>query len=58
MPTDSVTEDMPLTLTLLRKGYITRYLGERLAIGWHLKTLMRISFNVDDGHKEQFRFFT
>ena len=33
MPTGSITEDMLLTLALLRKGYITRYLNERLAIG-------------------------
>jgi len=33
MPTESVTEDMLLTLALLRRGYVTRYLGERLAIG-------------------------
>lgn len=39
MPTDSITEDMLLTLALLRKGYITRYLGERLAIGLAPETL-------------------
>ena len=33
LPTESITEDMLLTLTLLRKGYITRYLCERLAFG-------------------------
>ncbi len=33
MPTASITEDMLLTLAMLRKGYITRYLGERLAVG-------------------------
>lgn len=33
MPTGSVTEDMLLTLALKRKGYITRYLNERLAFG-------------------------
>jgi cellulose synthase (UDP-forming) len=33
LPTDSITEDMLLSLTLLRKGYITRYLCERLAFG-------------------------
>lgn len=33
MPTGSITEDMLLTLALLRKGYVTRYLNERLAIG-------------------------
>ncbi|OOY07146.1 cellulose synthase catalytic subunit [Thioclava sp. F36-7] len=33
LPTESITEDILLTLTLLRKGYVTRYLNERLAIG-------------------------
>jgi cellulose synthase (UDP-forming) len=33
LPTDSITEDMLLTMELLRKGYITRYLGEHLAYG-------------------------
>ncbi|MFQ5566808.1 MAG: glycosyltransferase family 2 protein, partial [Paracoccaceae bacterium] len=33
MPTVSITEDMLLTMTLLREGYVTRYLNERLAIG-------------------------
>jgi cellulose synthase (UDP-forming) len=33
LPTESITEDLLLTLTLLRKGYITRYLCERLAFG-------------------------
>ena len=33
LPTDSITEDMLLTLKLLRKGYVTRYLCERLAYG-------------------------
>lgn len=33
LPTGSITEDMLLTLALLRKGYVTRYLNERLAIG-------------------------
>jgi len=33
MPTGSITEDMLLTLAFLRKGYVTRFLGERLAIG-------------------------
>src|ERR1700733_14936951 len=33
LPTESITEDMLFTITLLRKGYITRYLCERLAIG-------------------------
>jgi cellulose synthase (UDP-forming) len=33
LPTDSITEDMLLSITLLRNGYITRYLCERLAFG-------------------------
>jgi cellulose synthase (UDP-forming) len=33
LPTGSITEDMLLTLTMLREGYITRYLCERLAFG-------------------------
>src|ERR1700756_343197 len=33
LPTDSITEDMLFSITLLRKGYITRYLCERLAVG-------------------------
>ncbi|MDH3666900.1 MAG: glycosyltransferase [Paracoccaceae bacterium] len=33
MPSGSITEDMLLTLALLRQGYVTRYLNERLAIG-------------------------
>ncbi|RYH00863.1 glycosyltransferase [Salipiger sp. IMCC34102] len=33
LPTESITEDMLLTLVMLRKGYITRYLNERLAVG-------------------------
>jgi cellulose synthase/poly-beta-1,6-N-acetylglucosamine synthase-like glycosyltransferase len=33
LPTDSITEDMLLTMALLRKGYVTRYLCERLAFG-------------------------
>lgn len=39
MPTDSVTEDMLLTLAMLRKGFVTRYLGERLALGLAPETL-------------------
>ncbi len=39
MPTDSITEDMLLTMAMLRKGLITRYLGERLAIGLAPETL-------------------
>jgi len=33
LPTASITEDQLLSLGLLRKGYITRYLCERLAAG-------------------------
>ncbi len=33
LPTGSITEDMLLTLAMLRKGFVTRYLNERLAIG-------------------------
>ena len=33
LPTGSITEDMLLTLAMFRKGYVTRYLNERLAIG-------------------------
>lgn len=33
LPTQSITEDMLLSLIMLRKGYVTRYLCERLAFG-------------------------
>lgn len=33
LPTGSITEDMLLTLALLRKRYVTRYLNEPLAMG-------------------------
>jgi cellulose synthase/poly-beta-1,6-N-acetylglucosamine synthase-like glycosyltransferase len=33
LPTESLTEDMLLSLKLLRKGYVTRYLCESLAFG-------------------------
>ena len=33
LPTELITEDMLFSITLLRNGYITRYLCERLAIG-------------------------
>jgi cellulose synthase (UDP-forming) len=33
LPTESITEDMLLSLKLLRHGYITRYLCEHLAFG-------------------------
>ncbi|WP_353646662.1 glycosyltransferase [Mesorhizobium sp. WSM2239] len=32
-PTESITEDLLTTLTMLNKGYKTRYLNERLSIG-------------------------
>ncbi len=33
LPTESITEDMLLSMALLRNGYVTRYLCERLAVG-------------------------
>jgi len=39
LPITSITEDMLLSLTLLRNGYITRYLCERLAYGLAPETL-------------------
>jgi cellulose synthase (UDP-forming) len=33
LPTESITEDMLFSITLLRNGYITRHLCERLAMG-------------------------
>ena len=33
LPTQSITEDMLLSLMMLRQGYVTRYLCERLAFG-------------------------
>jgi cellulose synthase (UDP-forming) len=39
LPTESITEDMLLTLTLLRKGYVTRYLSEKLASGLAAESL-------------------
>jgi cellulose synthase (UDP-forming) len=33
LPTGSITEDMLLSLAMLRHGYVTRYLCERLAFG-------------------------
>ena len=33
LPTSSITEDILLTMVLLRHGYVTRFLGERLAVG-------------------------
>ena len=39
LPITSITEDMLLSLALLRNGYITRYLCERLAYGLAPETL-------------------
>jgi len=39
LPTGSITEDMLLTLVLLRHGYVTRYLCERLAYGLAPETI-------------------
>ncbi|MGB0661919.1 MAG: glycosyltransferase [Mangrovicoccus sp.] len=39
LPTGSITEDMLLTLAMLRKGHVTRYLNERLAIGLAAESL-------------------
>jgi cellulose synthase (UDP-forming) len=39
LPITSITEDMLLSLVLLRNGYITRYLCERLAYGLAPETL-------------------
>jgi cellulose synthase (UDP-forming) len=33
LPTESITEDILLSMTMLRAGYVTRYLCERLAYG-------------------------
>jgi len=37
-PTQSITEDLLTTLSMLNKGYKTRYLNERLLMGWLPKT--------------------
>ena len=39
LPTQSITEDMLLSMTLLRAGYVTRYLGEKLAFGLAPETI-------------------
>jgi cellulose synthase (UDP-forming) len=39
LPTQSITEDMLLSMELLRKGYVTRYLCERLAFGLAPETI-------------------
>jgi cellulose synthase (UDP-forming) len=39
VPTDSITEDLLSTIVLLRKGYVTRYLNERLTMGLSAENL-------------------
>jgi len=39
LPTESITEDILLSLTLLRKGFVTRYVCERLAFGLAPETI-------------------
>lgn len=39
LPTQSITEDLLLSMVLLRKGYVTRYLCERLAFGLAPETI-------------------
>jgi cellulose synthase (UDP-forming) len=39
VPTGSVTEDILSTMVLLRKGYVTRYLPERLSMGLAAESL-------------------
>lgn len=39
IPTESITEDILLSMTLLRKGYVTRYLCEHLAYGLAPETI-------------------
>jgi cellulose synthase (UDP-forming) len=39
LPTQSITEDLLLSMDLLRKGYVTRYLCERLAFGLAPETI-------------------
>jgi cellulose synthase (UDP-forming) len=39
LPTESITEDILLSMTLLRKGYVTRYLCEHLAFGLAPETI-------------------
>jgi cellulose synthase (UDP-forming) len=40
LPGGSITEDMLLTLVMLRKGYVTRYLNEPLAYGLAPESMM------------------
>jgi cellulose synthase (UDP-forming) len=39
VPTESITEDILSTLVLLRRGYVTRYLDERLSMGLAAESL-------------------
>jgi cellulose synthase (UDP-forming) len=39
LPTQSITEDMLLSMTLLRQGYVTRYLSEKHAFGLAPETI-------------------
>jgi cellulose synthase (UDP-forming) len=39
VPTEAITEDILMSIALLRKGYITRYLYERLAFGLAPETI-------------------
>ena len=39
VPTGSITEDILSTMVLLRKGYVTRYLNERLSMGLAAESL-------------------
>ena len=39
VPTGSITEDIFSSMILLRKGYITRYLNERLTMGLAAESL-------------------
>ena len=39
LPTGSITEDMLLTMVMLRHGFVTRYLNERLAVGLAAESL-------------------
>jgi cellulose synthase (UDP-forming) len=43
VPTSSITEDLLTTLVLLRKGYVTRYLNEKLSHGLAPESLEALS---------------
>jgi hypothetical protein len=49
IPTGSVTEDILTTLALLRHGYVTRYLNEKLALGLSAESLKAFSCSVSAG---------